>query len=58
MALLEEVSQAGCDGLECGGVLVVLVVGLVGGEREAGVKRDYAGVSCGVRGAVIAGRHP
>ena len=58
MAVLEEVSQAGCDGLERGGVLVEFVVGLVGGEREAGVKRDHAGVLCGVGGAVIAGRDP
>jgi hypothetical protein len=57
VAVLEEVSQAGRDGPECGGVVVELLVGLVGGEREAGVKRDHSGVFCGVAGAVIA-RHP
>jgi hypothetical protein len=57
VVVLEEVSEAGCDGPECGGVLVELVVGLVGSEREAGVKRDRPGVFCGVAGAVIAGRH-
>jgi hypothetical protein len=58
VVVLEEVSQAGRDGPERGGVLVELVVGLVGGEHEAGVKRDHPGVFSGIAGAVIAGRHP